>query len=129
MLSQGSPMNPGKSLYLFGIWARFRPTQIEPGLWGKRAFPTRSEATLKPKSPATKGNRRWQPRAGEISYEPIVPTKVENRRAPARGGHGIHWREGGNRWTYRHGDTSPRRRTRSGLSNATEWINRTSPGG
>jgi hypothetical protein len=27
---------------------------------------------------------------------------VENRRAPARGGHGIHWREGTNRSAYRH---------------------------
>jgi hypothetical protein len=31
----------------------------------------------------------------EQSYNPIVLTKVENRRAPDRGGHGIHWREGG----------------------------------
>ena len=35
----------------------------------------------------------------EQSYNPTVPTKVENRRAPARGGHGIHWREGGSRRT------------------------------
>src|SRR5215469_14120160 len=35
----------------------------------------------------------------EQSYNPIVLTKVENRRAPARGGHGIHWREGGSRRT------------------------------
>jgi len=34
---------------------------------------------------------------GEQSYRLIVPVKVENRRAPARGGHGIHWREGGAR--------------------------------
>jgi hypothetical protein len=56
----------------------------------------RSEVTLKPKSPVIKGNRRWQLRIGEIAYEPIVPMKVENCRAPARGGHGIHGREGGN---------------------------------
>ena len=49
--------------------------------------------TLEPKSPVPKGNWRGQPRISEISYEPIVPVKVENRRAPARGGHGIHWRE------------------------------------
>ena len=36
----------------------------------------------------------------EQSYEPIVPAKVENRRAPARGGHGIHWREGANKRTH-----------------------------
>jgi RNA-directed DNA polymerase len=35
----------------------------------------------------------------EQSYNPIVLMKVENRRAPARGGHGIHWREGGSRRT------------------------------
>ena len=35
----------------------------------------------------------------EQSYNSIVPTKVENRRAPARGGHGNHWREGGSRRT------------------------------
>jgi hypothetical protein len=36
----------------------------------------------------------------EQSYKPIVPGKVGNRRAPARGGHGIHWREGENKRTY-----------------------------
>jgi hypothetical protein len=35
----------------------------------------------------------------EQSYDPIVPMKVENRRAPETGGHGIHWREGGNKST------------------------------
>jgi hypothetical protein len=36
----------------------------------------------------------------EQSYDPIVPRKAENRRAPERGGHGIRWREGGNKRTY-----------------------------
>jgi group II intron reverse transcriptase/maturase len=36
----------------------------------------------------------------EQSYDLVVPVKVENRRASARSGHGIHWREGGNRCTY-----------------------------
>jgi hypothetical protein len=35
----------------------------------------------------------------EQSYDPIVPEKVGNRRASARSGHGIHWREGGNKRT------------------------------
>ena len=35
----------------------------------------------------------------EQSYNLIVPRKVENCRAPARGGHGIHRREGGRRRT------------------------------
>src|SRR6516162_4339629 len=45
-------------------------------------------------------DRRKHGRIWEQSYNPVVPTKVENRRAPARGGHGIHWREGGSRRTY-----------------------------
>jgi retron-type reverse transcriptase len=41
----------------------------------------------------------------EQSYDPIVPMKVGNRRAPERGGHGTHWREGGSKRTYlRKGD-------------------------
>jgi hypothetical protein len=36
----------------------------------------------------------------EQSYDPVVPAKVENRRASERSGHGIHWREGGNKVTY-----------------------------
>ena len=36
----------------------------------------------------------------EQSYEPIVPEKVGNRRAPARGSHGTHRREGENKRTY-----------------------------
>ena len=40
-------------------------------------------------------DRRKHGRMLEQSYDPIVLTKVENRRAPARGGHGTHWREGG----------------------------------
>jgi RNA-directed DNA polymerase len=35
----------------------------------------------------------------EQSYDPILPMKVENCRAPERGGHRIHWREGGSRCT------------------------------
>ena len=39
-------------------------------------------------------DRREHGRMLEQSYDPIVPMKVGNRRAPARGGHGTHWREG-----------------------------------
>jgi hypothetical protein len=39
-------------------------------------------------------------RMEEQSYDPIVPAKVENRRASERSGHGTHWREGGNKVTY-----------------------------
>ena len=48
---------------------------------------------------ATKGRPEEVRMDREQSYNPIVLTKVENRRAPARGGHGIHWREGGSRRT------------------------------
>src|SRR6516162_9370976 len=44
---------------------------------------------------ATKGRPEEARMDREQSYNPIVLMKVENRRAPARGGHGIHWREGG----------------------------------
>ena len=36
----------------------------------------------------------------EQSYDPVLPMKVENRRASGRSGHGIHRREGGNKVTY-----------------------------
>ncbi len=39
-------------------------------------------------------------RMEEQSYDPVVPMKAENRRASERSGHGIHWREGGNKVTY-----------------------------
>jgi hypothetical protein len=73
-----------------------------------RVIPAGSESTLNEEKAVAKGNRRRLLRVGENAYEPIVPMKVENHRAPARGGHGMHWREGGNRWTYRHGDACTR---------------------
>jgi hypothetical protein len=57
---------------------------------GKRTNPRRGE-------PCCQGRPEGQAWVDEQSYEPIVPMKVENRRAPERGGHGIHWREGANR--------------------------------
>lgn len=56
-----------------------------------------SEQALNEEKPAAKGDRRRQLRVNEQSYELMVPRKVENRRALARGGHGIHWRDGANR--------------------------------
>jgi hypothetical protein len=79
---------------------------------GKRTNPRRGE-------PAAEGDQRWQARVGKWSYEPIVPAKVENRRAPERGGHGSHWREGANRSTYRHSAAYTRLRTRESMSNGT----------
>jgi hypothetical protein len=46
--------------------------------------------------------------------------KAENRRALARGGHGIHWREGPGRVMYRCSDTGTRRRNRESLSNGSK---------
>lgn len=67
--------------------------------------------------PTAKGDRRWQGRVGEQSYEPIVPTKAANRRASERSGHGTRRREGANRLTYRCGATYTRHRTRESMSN------------
>lgn len=96
MFSRGFSANPGEL-----------PTSPEYGLGyaqpkgtrspGNEGCPEGSEQTLDEEKPVAKGDRRWQLWVGEQSYEFIVPTKVENRRAPARGGHGIHWREGTNR--------------------------------
>jgi hypothetical protein len=48
----------------------------------------------------------------EQSYNPILPRKVGNRRAPARGGQGTHRREGGSRRTNLLKGDITRRRTR-----------------
>jgi RNA-directed DNA polymerase len=52
----------------------------------------------------------------EQSYNLILPMKVENCRAPERGGHGIHWREGGSRRTYLLRGDIARRRARTSMS-------------
>src|SRR5215469_14062347 len=44
-------------------------------------------------------DRRKHGWMAEQSYDPIVPVKVANCRAPARGGHRTHWREGGSKRT------------------------------
>jgi hypothetical protein len=48
-------------------------------------YPTRSKVALESKSTNPKGNRRGSGRIKQISYEPIVPMKVGNRRAPENG--------------------------------------------
>ncbi len=98
-LPQGLPVNPGELPHLFldrGVAHPTRRSQLGPY--------ARSERMRKPVD-------RGKPEVGrevvEQSYEPIVPMKVGNRRAPAarRGGHGTHWREGGNRPMYRREET------------------------
>ena len=93
---KGTPCEPRRALYLSRTGRRFSPTRMEPGPEGNEGVPGK-RTNPRRGVPATKGDQRRQGRVGEQSYEPIVPVKVANRRAPARGGHGTHWREGGNR--------------------------------
>ena len=100
MLSKGFPVNPGDlATSSERMGSRFSPTQRNLVRRADRVLPDGSKHDPKPKPTAVKGNRRRQPWVVEKSYEPEVPAKVENPRAPARGGQGIHWREGVNRWT------------------------------
>ena len=96
MLSTGLPANPGElaTSLAIGLGAAQPQGHLVPGEGG---FSAGSEATLDEEQPVAKGDRRRQLRVGEQSYEPIVPMKVGKRRAPARGGHDTHWREGANR--------------------------------
>jgi hypothetical protein len=104
---QGISREPRRAPCFSVIWAQVPPNPKTPGLREVRAAPARSE---RPSSGVScgQGKPEAQARAGEQSYESIVPMKVENRRAPARGGHGIHWREGMNRSTYRCSATGTR---------------------
>ena len=99
--STGISREPRRALCFCRKWASVMPNPKLTRSPGMRALPTGSEPTLDAQQPVAKGDRRPQLRADEQSYEPIVPMKVGNRRAPARGGHGTHWREGANRWTDR----------------------------
>ena len=97
MLSQGLPVNPGELAASREQWAlRAAQPKAHQVPWSTRVAPWEANNPQRGK-PVAKGNRRRQPRVVEQSYEPMVPMKVENRRAPERGGHGIHWRDGANR--------------------------------
>ena len=114
MLIKGLPVNPGELSVSPHNWAQVAPNPKTPGLRRVRVASVRSE---RPSSGVScgQGKPEAQARAGEQSYESIVPMKVENCRAPARGGHGIHWREGRNRSMHRRGATCTRLRTREGV--------------
>jgi hypothetical protein len=116
-LSKGFPVNLGE-LAISPEMGSVLPNPKEPGLRGMRAAREKRTGPQR-EQPVAKGNRRRQLRVSEQAYDPIVPLKVENRRAPGRGGHDIHWREGGNRWTYRFGTVYTGRRTRKRISNGT----------
>ena len=58
--------------------------------------------------PAHQGRPEVPGKGEEQSYESMVPKKVGNRRAPARGGHGTHWRDGTNKHMSRSGGSMDR---------------------
>jgi hypothetical protein len=104
---KGTFREPRRAPCFSANWAQVSPNPKTPGLRGVRVAPARSE---RPSSGVScdQGKPEARARAGEQSYDSIVPMKVENRRAPARGGHGIHWREGMNRSMYRRSTTCTR---------------------
>ena len=114
MLTKGFPVNPGELPASPQFGHPVAPNPKTPGLRGERAAPERSE---RPSSGVScgQGKPEAQARADEQSYESIVPMKGEKRRAPARGGHDIHWREGRNRSMYRGRATGTRLGTREGM--------------
>jgi hypothetical protein len=84
MLTKGFPVNPGELPASPPIWAQVAPNPKTPGLRGARVAPARSE---RPSSGVScgQGKPEAQARAGEQSYDSIVPMKVDNRRAPEKG--------------------------------------------
>ena len=105
--SKGISREPRRAPCFSASWAPGGAQPKTPGLRGERVALERSE---RPSSGVScdQGKPEARARAGEQSYDSIVPMKVENRRAPARGGHGIHWREGMNRSMYRRSATGTR---------------------
>jgi hypothetical protein len=84
MLIKGLPVNPGELPAPPLSGHLVAPNPKTPGLRGVRAAPARSE---RPSSGVScgQGKPEAQVRAGEQSYDSIVPMKVENRRAPEKG--------------------------------------------
>ena len=81
---KGTPCEPRRAHYLSRNGHRFSPTRMEPGPEGNEGVPGK-QTNPRRGVPATKGDQRRQGRVGEQSYEPIVPAKVGNRRAPEKG--------------------------------------------
>jgi hypothetical protein len=102
MLTKGFPVNPGELPASPLSGQLVAPNPKTPGLRRGRVASARSERPSNGVS-CRQGKPEAQARAVEQSYDSIVPVKVENRRAPVRGGHDIHWREGMNRLMYRRG--------------------------
>jgi hypothetical protein len=90
------PREPRRALYLSRTGPWFSPTRMEPGPEGCESRP-REANKLSTRRTRCQGRPEVAGKGSEQSYELIVPAKVGNRRAPERGGHGTHWREGANR--------------------------------
>lgn len=95
----GISREPRRSRYLFGKLGVGSAHAKEPAI-----LPSQEGRPGGSEEPSTEvsgrqGNVDGPPRVVEKSYEPMVPVKVGNPRAPARGGQGTHWRDGANRWT------------------------------
>src|SRR6202795_4391373 len=84
MLTKGLSVNPGELPASPQFGHLVAPNPKTPGLRGARAAPVRSE---RPSSGVScgRGKPEAQARAGEQSYDSILPMKVENRRAPEKG--------------------------------------------
>src|SRR5437773_3840065 len=83
-LTKGLSVNPGELPASPLVGHLVAPNPKTPGLREVRAAPARSE---RPSSGVScgQGKPEAQARAGEQSYDSIVPMKVENRRAPSKG--------------------------------------------
>jgi hypothetical protein len=99
MFSKGSPVNPGELATSLEEGAKVPRGRSRSRFASQVGRARRSEISPHQGQPTPREDRRRRSWVTQQSYEPILPMKVENPRAPARGGQGIHWREGGNRWT------------------------------
>ena len=97
---KGVSREPRRSRYLFGELGVGSAHRTEPAYlpWDEEMVHGGSESLLN-RSQLSPSQSRRRPRVREKSYEPMVPAKVGNPRALARGGQGTHWRDGVNRWT------------------------------
>jgi hypothetical protein len=100
MLPQGLPRNPGE-LPVPSEQGSGSPEKNEPGPGGSLRTPVWERRSAQTRRPVDQGRPEAAGKGREQSYELMVPMKVGNRRAPARGGHGTHWRDGANKRTDR----------------------------
>src|SRR5450631_4092762 len=84
MLTEGLSVNPGELPASPLSGHLVPPNPKTPGLRGERVAPVRSERPSNGVS-CCQGKPEAQVRAGEQSYDSIVPMKVENRRASEKG--------------------------------------------